>query len=138
MSKSFRAYVWLALGGLLLCAASSAVSHVAASPDSCPNITISSLQDESEVDRKYSLAANISGGDPARTPTVKWCVSHGKITSGHDTFSVEIDLTGVSEEVVTVTAIVSDLADPACDNVGVHKIKLPKAAGDTPPPPVTR
>ena len=140
MSKSLRAYFGLALCGLLLYAASSDISPVAASPDACPAITISRLRDETENARKYSLAANISGFDPARTPTVKWCISHGKVTSGHDTFSVEIDLTGVTEEVVTVTAIVSNLGTDVvyCDNVGVYKIKLPKAPGDTPPPPDAR
>ena len=133
MSKRFRAYLGWALCGLLLYAASSTVSPVVASPDSCPVITISRLRDETENDRKYSLAANVSGGDPARMPTFKWCISHGKITSGQDTSAVEIDLTGVTEEVATVTVIVSNMPMDVveCDNVGIYKIKLPKDPGDT-------
>jgi hypothetical protein len=140
MSISFRAHWVLALGGLLLYAASSAVSPVAASPDSCPVITISRLQDETESDRKYSLAANFNGGDPARTPTFKWCISHGKITSGQDTSAVKIDLAGVTEEWVTVTVIVSNLGKDVgvCDNVGVYKIKLSKDSGSDSPPPDAR
>lgn len=138
MSKSFRAYFGLALCGLLLYAASSNVSPVVALPDSCPNITIRRVRSEWENDRKYSLVADISGGDAARTPTFKWCISHGKITSGRDTSAVEIDLTGVTEEVVTVTVIVSDMAPTPCDNVGIHKIETKKESGSDSPPPAAR
>ena len=122
MSKSFRVYVGLALCGLLLYAASSTVSPVAASPDSCPIVSIRGVRN-AENARMYSLAADINGGDPARTPAFKWCISHGKITNGRDTSAVVIDFTGVTEEVVTVTVIVSNMAPLECDNVDVYKIK---------------
>lgn len=113
----------LALCALLPVAVSPAVSSRAASPDSCPRVEIERYQAAESTPRKYVLGATISGADPAKTPTYKWCISAGTITRGQGTYSVEIDASGVKAEGITATLMVGSFPW-GCNNVATYQIEL--------------
>lgn len=56
-----------------------------------------------EEDAPVIFTANVSGGDPAITPTYTWTLSAGTILSGQGTDTITIDRRGVAGQTVTAT-----------------------------------
>jgi hypothetical protein len=73
-----------------------------AAPTSCPTVTVSCL-DNVSLARLINFTANISGGDPRVTPTFKWTVSGGTISSGQGTGSIKVKVEGAGYGVFTAT-----------------------------------
>ncbi len=116
---------------LLICALVSLSAQRAGNPHpeptaDCPLVGISGSPGKEGAERKYILAANISGADPKMEPKYKWCISAGKITKGEGTYEIEIDAADVKDEGITVTVIIGGFPWP-CDNVAVYKVTLPKS-----------
>lgn len=61
------------------------------SPTSCPVVTVS-CRDAATYGAPLTFSANISGGDPAVTPTFKWAVPGFRILSGQGTTSITVEL----------------------------------------------
>ena len=121
----------LALCALLPLAASASPVGLAAD---CPTVEVNRYKENESGSRKYVLGALIVGGDPARVPTFRWCISAGRITRGQETGEIEIDAADVMDEGITVTLIVGNFPWP-CNDVAVYKITLPKDSEPQPAPP---
>jgi hypothetical protein len=116
---------------LALCALLQSAIQQSGTPQTviadCPTVKIKRYQEKESGDRRYVLGAQIAGADPRMTPTYKWCISAGTITSGKGTYEIEIDAAGVKDEGITVTVMIGGFPWP-CDNVAVYKITLPEGA----------
>lgn len=75
-------------------------------PPPCPTVTVT-CADTVEVGQPITYTANVSGGDPAVTPTFNWTVSAGTITSGQGTNTITVDTAGTGGQSITATATVS-------------------------------
>jgi hypothetical protein len=73
-------------------------------PPACPTVSVS-CPDTGTIGQPVTFTANVSGGDPAVTPTFNWTVSAGTISSGQGTSSITVDTTGVAGG-TTITATV--------------------------------
>jgi hypothetical protein len=69
--------------------------------------------DELKPGERLTFIANISGGDPTVTPTFKWRVSVGTISSGQGTSSITVDASKAASRSVTATVEVVGY-EPAC------------------------
>lgn len=88
----------------------------------CPTFRIVCLGAEKCEGANIKLKTELSGAGPRVTPTYKWCVSAGTITSGQDTNSIEIDASHVSDEWITVVVMIGGL-DRACLNHDTYKVR---------------
>ena len=88
---------------------------VPSTPDSCPFADVECPGGVVTVGVPLTFIANISGGDPAVTPTYRWKISAGTITSGQDTSSVTVDTTGLGAQPVEATVEIGGFPEP-CDN----------------------
>jgi hypothetical protein len=79
-------------------------------PTSCPQVNVTCPTDPVKPGTPLTFTANISGGDPDVTPTFKWTVSAGTITSGQDTSLITVDAAALS---VTAAVEVGGY-EPAC------------------------
>lgn len=70
----------------------------------CPIISVSHPESAS-TGRTLTYKVHIQNGDPSVTPTFKWTVSAGKITSGQGTSEVSVDPEGNNSITVTVEVI---------------------------------
>ena len=125
----------LLLGAACLAPPLPAFSPAAAGSD-CPTLEIncgSAEQCQSKA-RRRELSAWIAGGDPAVTPTFKWCVSAGEIVSGQDTGAVVIDASGVEEEYVTVVVVVGGFPR-GCATTETYLMDLSAGPPAAPTPP---
>ena len=66
----------------------------------CPNISIY-CPDTVTAGQPVTFTANVSGGTTNVTPTYRWTVSAGTITSGQDTTSITVDTTGLGGRPIT-------------------------------------
>ncbi|HEX5705985.1 MAG TPA: hypothetical protein VFX96_01720 [Pyrinomonadaceae bacterium] len=66
----------------------------------CPNISIY-CPDTVAVGQPLTFNANVGGGTPGITPTYRWTVSEGTITSGQGTTSVTVDTAGLAGRPLT-------------------------------------
>lgn len=71
-------------------------------PAPCASISVS-CPDDVEEKKAITFTANVSGGEPTVKPTYNWTVSAGTIINGQGTESIEVDTTGLTEQVVTAT-----------------------------------
>ena len=95
-----------------------ALSNVRAIPtgaDSCPVITITCGSSETCCCQSYTFAANVSGGYPDKEPTYRWSVSAGRITKGQGTSGIEVDVSGITED-IEVTVKVGGIQPDGCPN----------------------
>ena len=74
-------------------------------PTSCPVVTVN-CPDDGRPGRPITFTANISGGDSQVTPTFKWSVSGGTISSGQGTSSITVNPTGMNGLNGMITATV--------------------------------
>lgn len=93
---------------------------------SCPAINIYYEQKGPCHHPKYTLTANISGGDWTRKPTYKWSVSAGKITRGQGTGSIKVDASKVGDKPLTVTVEVGNVILEVCPNTTSSTIECYK------------
>jgi hypothetical protein len=84
-------------------------------PPPCPTVSVS-CPDTGTLGQPVTFTANVSGGDPAVTPTFNWTVSAGTISSGQGTSSITVDTTGVAGG-TTITATVTVGGYPASCSV---------------------
>lgn len=127
----------LLLGAACLASLLAAVSPAPVPPDSCPRAEISCGSEEeceSQAKRR-ELWVDISGADPAVTPTIKWCVSAGTIVSGQGTGAVVIDASGVKEEYVKVKVVIGGYNRhcPVEDTYLIFLSKGPAGGWESPP-----
>jgi hypothetical protein len=66
----------------------------------CPNISIY-CPDTVTAGQPITFTANVSGGTAGVTPTYRWTVTPGTITSGQDTTSITVDTSGLDGRAVT-------------------------------------
>ncbi len=92
----------------------------------CPEVDIERSSDTTSKAGEYLLSASISGGDPRFTPTFKWSVSAGVITSGQDTPSVKIDTRSTDCQQITVTLEVGGIMPKGCPKVKTYTIERSK------------
>ncbi|MDQ3919889.1 MAG: PKD domain-containing protein, partial [Acidobacteriota bacterium] len=93
----------------------NACDCVTPTPPPCPTVSVS-CPDTGTLGQPVTFTANVSGGDPAVTPTFNWTVSAGTISSGQGTSSITVDTTGVAGG-TTVTATVNVGGYPASCSV---------------------
>ncbi|HJQ30954.1 MAG TPA: hypothetical protein VJ866_02175 [Pyrinomonadaceae bacterium] len=98
-------------------------------PTSCPVVDVS-CPGVLKPGEPMTFTATISGGDPAVTPTFKWTVSGGTITSGQGTSSITVHSGDDSRRSVTATVDVGGYVRE-CDVSGSCTL----SPGD---PPVSR
>ena len=77
----------------------------APAPPPCPTVNVSCPSNPVRAGEPITFSANVSGGDPAVTPTYNWTVSAGTISSGQGTSSITVDTTGLADN-SNVTATV--------------------------------
>ncbi|HYN85013.1 MAG TPA: hypothetical protein VER32_07160 [Pyrinomonadaceae bacterium] len=66
----------------------------------CPNISIY-CPDTVAAGQPLTFNANVGGGTPGVTPTYRWTVSEGTISSGQGTTSVTVDTAGLAGRPIT-------------------------------------
>jgi len=68
----------------------------------CPDVRLTS-PDIIKEGEPLTFTANVTGGDPAVTPTYNWSVSAGTISSGQGTSSITVDTKGLGGQSCTAT-----------------------------------
>ena len=63
--------------------------------EQCPVVRVSCPASDVEAGAETTFTAEVSGGDPAVTPTYNWVVSAGAITSGQGTATIRVETVGV-------------------------------------------
>ena len=66
----------------------------------CPSVSIY-CPDTAAAGQPVTFTANVSGGTGGVTPTYRWTVSEGTITSGQGTTSITVDTAGLAGRAVT-------------------------------------
>ena len=66
----------------------------------CPNVSIY-CPDTVTLGQPVTFTANATGGTPGVTPTYRWTVSAGTITSGQGTSSITVDTSGLGGQAIT-------------------------------------
>lgn len=72
------------------------------SPDICPAVRVS-CADSGAEGAAAGYSAEVSGGDPAVTPTFNWTVSSGSIESGQGTSAISVATAGLGGSTITAT-----------------------------------
>jgi hypothetical protein len=90
----------------------------------CPNKNlISSAYDEVEEGQPLTFTLRITSGDTRVTPTYRWMLSAGKITSGQGTAVITVDTTGVVNDDLTATVQVGGYHQD-CDREDSYRVKI--------------
>lgn len=64
--------------------------------EQCPVVRVSCPASDVEAGAETTFTAEVSGGDPAVTPTYNWVVSAGTISSGQGTPTIRVETVGLA------------------------------------------
>ena len=81
-------------------------------PPPCPSVSLS-CPSKSDPKGPVTFEATVAGGNVDDVPTYEWSLSAGKISAGQATKKISVDVSGVSDELVTATLIVGGI-NPSC------------------------
>ena len=98
-------------------------------PRECPVISVS-CPETTGGGVPVTFTANVSGGPTDWSPTYKWTVSAGAITSGQGTSAITVDTTDVPVDTLTATVEVGGLPEPCAESaacsVSIFRCRLYK------------
>ena len=80
----------------------------------CPGIAVSCPDKTVEADEPIVFFASLAGGYPYTEPTYKWSITGGRILSGPDAFSLQVETKGLADGTEITATLTVDGLPPWC------------------------